>query len=172
MKLTKTKLKDVVIIEPTVFEDSRGFFLETYRSSWLNQNFVQDNHSKSSKGVLRGLHFQTTNPQGKLVRVIQGFIFDVVVDIDRESKTYGQWFGLELSHENKKQLYIPLGYAHGFLVLSDTAEVLYKCTEYYHPESEKCLKWNDPSISIDWNLKGVDPIVSLKDSEGLSLESL
>ena len=172
MEKIKTKLNGVFLIQPQVFKDTRGFFMETYRENWFDQQFVQDNHSKSSQGVLRGLHFQTKNPQGKFVRVLQGSIFDVVVDINKTSPTYKQWFGVELSCENKKQLYVPQGYAHGFLVLSTTTEVAYKCTEYYNPASEKCLLWNDPEINIQWPLKNLKPILSSKDSQGLSFNQL
>ena len=172
MKLIETKLKDVVIIQPKVFEDERGFFMETFRHNWLNETFVQDNHSKSKKGVLRGLHFQTKKPQGKLVRVVQGHIFDVAVDIKPQSPTYKQWVGIELSSANKTQLYIPAGYAHGFFVLSDWAEIIYKCTNYYDPNFEKCLLWNDSSININWNLQGITPILSDKDSQGKTINAL
>lgn len=147
------------IIEPSVHGDSRGFFMETYNKrdmeeAGLNMNFVQDNQSMSTKGVLRGLHFQKQFPQGKLVRVIKGKVFDVAVDIRKGSKTYGKWFGVELSEENKKQFYIPEGFAHGFLVLSDVAEFCYKVTDFYHPNDEGGIAWNDPLIGVDWGVVG------------------
>ncbi len=155
IKVTKTDIEGLCIIEPAVHGDSRGYFMETYNQNdmaeaGLNMVFVQDNQSMSTKGVLRGLHFQKNFPQGKLVRVIKGTVFDVAVDLRKDSKTYGKWFGIELSEENKKQFYIPEGFAHGFLVLSDTAEFLYKCTDFYHPGDEGGLRWNDSDIGIDW----------------------
>ncbi len=155
IKVTKTPLEGVCIIEPTVHGDKRGYFTETYNKKdmsefGLTMEFVQDNQSMSVKGVLRGLHFQKHFPQGKLVRVIKGCVFDVVVDLRRESATYGKWYGLELSAENKKQLYIPEGFAHGFLVLSEQAEFCYKVTDFYHPGDEGGLAWNDPTIGIEW----------------------
>jgi dTDP-4-dehydrorhamnose 3,5-epimerase len=155
MKVTPTRIPDVLLIEPKVFGDDRGFFFESYNqkafreATGLNVNFVQDNHSKSAKNVLRGLHYQIEQPQGKLVRVTHGEVFDAAVDIRKGSKTYGQWVGLILSAENKKQLWIPPGFAHGFLTLSETAEFLYKTTEYYSPEHERCIIWNDANIAID-----------------------
>lgn len=159
-------LEGLIIIEPTVFEDERGFFMETYsdrefRESGLKVSFVQDNHSYSRKGVLRGLHFQKLRPQGKLIRVVRGYIFDVAVDIRNGSPTFGKWYGIELSAKNRKQLYIPPGFAHGFLALSD-AEVLYKVTEYYDPACEGGIIWNDPDVGIKWPLQGT-PILSKKD---------
>ncbi len=155
IKVTRTPLEGVCIIEPTVHGDKRGYFTETYNKKdmsefGLTMEFVQDNQSMSVKGVLRGLHFQKHFPQGKLVRVIKGCVFDVVVDLRRESATYGKWYGLELSAENKKQLYIPEGFAHGFLVLSEQAEFCYKVTDFYHPGDEGGLAWNDPTIGIEW----------------------
>ena len=155
IKVTKAPIKGLFVIEPTVHGDSRGYFMETYnqndmREAGLNMNFVQDNQSMSTKGVLRGLHFQKHFPQGKLVRVIRGEVFDVAVDLRAESETYGQWFGIELSEKNKKQFYISEGFAHGFLVLSDVAEFCYKCTDFYHPGDESGLAWNDPKINITW----------------------
>ncbi|MGL4170961.1 dTDP-4-dehydrorhamnose 3,5-epimerase [Morganella morganii] len=157
MNISKTKIPDVLIIEPKVFGDERGFFYESYNHKKFEQavgkevNFVQDNHSKSTKGVLRGLHFQKAPyAQGKLVRCVVGEVFDVAVDIRENSDTYGQWVGIILSAENKRQLWIPEGFAHGFLVLSETAEFLYKATNYYHPESEGGIIWDDKNISIDW----------------------
>lgn len=148
-------IEGLCVITPTVFGDNRGYFMETYNKkdmedAGLTMNFVQDNQSSSTKGVLRGLHFQKQHPQGKLVRVIKGTVFDVAVDLRKNSATYGKWYGVELSEENKKQFYIPEGFAHGFLVLSDLAEFCYKCTDFYHPEDEGGLAWNDPSIGIQW----------------------
>ena len=168
MKVQKTKLEGVVIIEPKVFGDERGFFLESYHETryreqaGIKETFVQDNHSRSSKGVLRGLHFQKTKPQGKLVRVSQGEVFDVVVDINPLSNTYKQWVGATLSASNHLQLYVPPGYAHGFLVISDTAEFQYKCTDFYDPSDEGCVRWNDPEIGIEWPIEG-EPRLSEKD---------
>lgn len=155
IKVTKCPIEGLYVIEPTVHGDSRGYFMETYnqndmREAGLNMNFVQDNQSMSVKGVLRGLHFQKQYPQGKLVRVISGCVFDVAVDLRKGSETYGKWHGVELTAENKKQFYISEGFAHGFLVLSDTAEFCYKCTDFYHPGDEGGLAWNDPAIGIDW----------------------
>ncbi len=155
IKVTKTPIEGLCIIEPTVHSDDRGYFMETYNQNdmheaGLNMVFVQDNQSRSVKGVLRGLHYQKQYPQGKLVRTIRGAVFDVAVDLRRESETYGDWYGLELSEDNKKQWYIPAGFAHGYLVLSDMAELCYKCTDYYHPEDEAGLAWNDPGIGIVW----------------------
>ena len=160
IKVTKAPIEGLYVIEPTVFGDSRGYFMETYnqndmKEAGLDMVFVQDNQSMSTKGVLRGLHFQKQYPQGKLVRVIQGSVFDVAVDLRADSKTYGQWYGVELTAENKKLFYIPEGFAHGFLVLSDTAEFCYKVTDFYHPNDEGGLAWNDPEIGIEWpQLKG------------------
>ena len=155
IKVTKAPIEGLYIIEPTVHGDSRGYFMETYNQrdmgeAGLNMVFVQDNQSMSTKGVLRGLHFQINHPQGKLVRVIKGRVFDVAVDYRKDSPTYLQWFGVELTEENKKQFYISPGFAHGFLVLSDTAEFCYKCTDFYHPNDEGGIAWNDPSIGIEW----------------------
>lgn len=158
MKVTQTNIADVKIIEPNVFGDERGFFLETFQVDrykelvGIEQPFVQDNHSRSSKGVLRGLHFQKTKPQGKLVRVVKGKVFDVAVDVRKGSPTYGKWEGVILSEENKRQLWIPPGFAHGFVVLSDIADFEYKCTDFYDPKDEGSLMWNDPDIGIDWPL--------------------
>ncbi len=163
IKVTKCPIDGLYIIEPKVHGDSRGYFMETYnqndmREAGLNMVFVQDNQSMSVKGVLRGLHYQINYPQGKLVRVVKGRVFDVAVDLRPGSETYGQWYGLELSEENKKQFYISEGFAHGFLVLSDTAEFCYKCTDFYHPNDEGGLAWNDPEIGIRWpELTGVYP---------------
>ena len=166
---TKTKIKDVILVEPKVFGDSRGFFMESYKKSdfknaGILEDFNQDNHSKSTKGVLRGLHYQLPpKPQAKLVRCTKGKIFDVAIDIRSDSKTFGQWVGYELSEENKRILYIPRGFAHGFAVLSDEAELLYKTSEEFCPELDRGIKWNDPDINIDWNID-FEPLVSEKDS--------
>lgn len=176
MNISKTKIPDVLIIEPKIFGDERGFFYESYNHKKFEQavgkevNFVQDNHSKSTKGVLRGLHFQKAPyAQGKLVRCVVGEVFDVAVDIREKSDTYGQWVGIILSAENKRQLWIPEGFAHGFLVLSETAEFLYKATNYYHPESEGGIIWNDKNISIDWPIENDNIILSQKDMALLSI---
>ena len=169
MKATPTAIADVLVIEPQVFGDERGFFFESYNRrkflevTGVDTEFVQDNHSKSSKGVLRGLHFQTPNPQGKLVRVVAGAVYDVAVDIRPQSPSYGTWVGIELSAENHKQLWIPPGLAHGFLVISESAEFLYKTTDYWHPEHEHCIRWDDPTLAIDWPLNGQTPALSKKD---------
>jgi dTDP-4-dehydrorhamnose 3,5-epimerase len=174
MKVVDTQIPDVKIIEPKVFGDERGFFLETFRDDWFREHcadvtFVQDNHSKSSQGILRGLHYQLEHTQGKLVRVTSGEVFDVVVDMRKTSDTFGQWFGLLLSAENKRQLWLPAGFAHGFYVTSETAEFCYRCTDYYHPKSEVSLSYNDPALGIDWPLvNGQAPSLSVKDAEGLS----
>lgn len=174
--VTKCEIEGLCVIEPTVFKDERGFFMETYnqqdfKEAGLNMEFVQDNQSMSTKGVLRGLHFQKQYPQGKLVRVIRGAVFDVAVDLRKSSKTFGKWFGVELSAENKKQFYIPEGFAHGFLVLSDEAEFVYKCTDFYHPNDEGGLAWNDKEIGVDWPItEDMQLIISEKDQKwkGLS----
>jgi dTDP-4-dehydrorhamnose 3,5-epimerase len=176
MNVIETKLPGVVIIEPKVFGDDRGFFLETYQKQRYSElagitlDFVQDNHSRSSKGVLRGLHFQKTKPQGKLVRVVRGKVFDVAVDINPESDTYGQYEGVILSEDNKRQFWVPPGYAHGFLVLSDVADFEYKCTDYYDPNDEGSLIWNDADVAIDWPLQ--NPTLSEKDASAPSLKQL
>ena len=173
MKYIKTSIPDVVIIEPNVFGDERGFFMETFRvdefsSECCERTFVQDNHSKSSHGILRGLHYQLENTQGKLVRVTSGEVYDVAVDMRKSSPTFGQHVGVVLSAENKKQLWVPEGFAHGFYVMSDSAEFVYKCTDYYAPEHEVSLRWNDPKLGIDWPLKGgVQPSLSEKDKSGV-----
>jgi dTDP-4-dehydrorhamnose 3,5-epimerase len=175
MKVTKTAIEGVMLLEPKVFGDARGFFLESFNSKAFDEvlgqhvEFVQDNHSRSSKGVLRGLHYQIRRPQGKLVRVTSGAVFDVVVDIRKSSTTFGRWVGLELSEEKNNQLWVPPGLAHGFLVLSERADFLYKVTEYYSPEDERSILWNDSAIGIDWPLSGIEPILSAKDSNGRSL---
>ncbi|QRV25173.1 dTDP-4-dehydrorhamnose 3,5-epimerase [Marinomonas foliarum] len=177
MNVIKTNIDDVVIIEPKVFGDERGFFLETFQAerykelAGIDLPFVQDNHSRSGKNVLRGLHFQKTNPQGKLVRVVRGEVFDVAVDIRKDSPTYGLWAGVILSEENKRQFWVPPGLAHGFVVLSDVADFEYKCTDYYDPTDEGCLMWNDPTVGIEWP-EGIEPILSAKDQEGLTLDEL
>lgn len=178
MKATLTAIADVLKIEPRVFGDERGFFYESFNArnfaaaTGLDVNFVQDNHSKSARGVLRGLHFQVQNPQGKLVRVVAGEVFDVAVDIRPHSPTYGQWVGEILSASNRHQLWIPPGLAHGFLVLSESAEFLYKTTDYYAPEFERCLAWDDPGLGIAWPLGDLLPIVSAKDGLGKTLADL
>lgn len=174
--VTPCEIEGLYVIEPTVFKDERGYFVETYNQNdmkevGLDMVFVQDNQSMSTRGVLRGLHFQKQYPQGKLVRVVRGKVFDVAVDLRSDSKTYGKWFGVELSAENMKQFYIPEGFAHGFLVLSDEAEFCYKCTDFYHPGDEGGLLWSDEEIGVDWPLEeGVDLIISEKDQKwkGLS----
>jgi dTDP-4-dehydrorhamnose 3,5-epimerase len=172
--VTPTKISDVLVIEPKVFNDDRGFFFESFnerdffKSTGIKTNFVQDNHSQSSRGVLRGLHYQLEQTQGKLVRVIRGSVFDVAVDLRQSSKTYGAWVGIELSAENKKQLWIPPGFAHGFLTTSGEAEFLYKTTDYWHASSEQCLLWNDPVLNIKWSQLGEPPILNNKDASGLS----
>ena len=174
MKVTPTAIADVLVIEPKVFGDARGFFFESFNqkafneASGLDVNFVQDNHSRSGKGVLRGLHYQIEQPQGKLVRVVRGAVFDVAVDIRKGSSTFGKWVGMELSEDNYKQHWIPAGFAHGFLVTSDSAEFLYKTTDYYAPEHERCIAWNDPAIGIEWPLT-TQPCLSAKDQKGLAL---
>jgi dTDP-4-dehydrorhamnose 3,5-epimerase len=172
MKVTPCAIADVLLIEPRVFGDARGFFYESFNqraftlATGIALPFVQDNHSKSAKGVLRGLHYQVNNPQGKLVRVTAGEVFDVAVDIRPESPTYGQWVGEILSGDNKRQLWVPPGLAHGFVVLSDTAEFLYKTTDYYAPEHERCIAWNDPTLAIVWPDLGEAPKLSAKDAVG------
>lgn len=172
MKATPTAIADVLLMEPRVFGDARGFFYESFNArdfaaaTGLDVNFVQDNHSKSARGVLRGLHYQVQKPQGKLVRVVSGEVFDVVVDIRPQSPTYGQWVGEHLSASNQRQLWIPPGLAHGFLVLSESAEFLYKTTDYYAPEFERCLAWDDADLNIAWPLDGLVPVVSAKDALG------
>jgi len=174
MKVTPTAVPDVLLIEPQVFGDTRGFFLESFnqrafaQATGLNLNFVQDNHSRSQRGVLRGLHYQIEQAQGKLVRVVSGAVFDVAVDIRRDSPSFGRWVGYELSEQNQRQLWIPPGFAHGFLVLSDSADFLYKTTQYYAPAHERCIRWNDGQIAIKWPIEGI-PILSEKDAAGLPL---
>jgi dTDP-4-dehydrorhamnose 3,5-epimerase len=176
MNVIKTKIPEVIIFEPKVFGDERGFFFESFNqqkfleAAGLDIRFVQDNHSKSAKNVLRGLHYQIEQAQGKLVRVTQGEVFDVAVDMRASSPTFGQWVGTHLSSENKRQMWVPPGFAHGFLVLSDTAEFLYKTTDFYAPQFERCLKWDDPVIGIEWPLQDT-PILSVKDQMGLSFQA-
>lgn len=174
MDITPTRIPDVWVLTPKVFGDDRGYFLETFRSSHfkergVQQEFVQDNQSKSGQGILRGLHYQLEFPQGKLVRVLSGEVFDVAVDIRRSSPTFGQWVGELLSADNKKQLWVPPGFAHGFYVTSESAEIAYKCTEYYHPEDDHSLLWNDPGIGIEWPLVTPDPVLSEKDRNASNL---
>ena len=177
MKATETSLKDCYVLEPTVHGDHRGFFLESFNQRTFNEmtkskySFVQDNHSKSAKGVLRGLHYQYQQPQGKLVRTVRGEIFDIAVDARKSSPSFGKWFGISLSEENKKQLWVPPGFAHGFIVLSETAEVLYKTTDYYNPADEKCILWNDAELNIQWPYKDV-PVLSEKDKKGLNFKDV
>lgn len=174
MKVTATAIPEVLIIEPKVLGDERGFFYESFNQRAFNEatglahNFVQDNHSRSSKGVLRGLHYQVQNPQGKLVRVARGSVFDVAVDIRKSSPSFGQWVGVELSEQNHRQLWVPTGFAHGFLVTSDSADFLYKTTDYYAPQFERCIAWDDAAIGIEWPA-GLAPQLSAKDSTGLLL---
>ena len=173
MKITRTRIPEVAVLEPEVFADPRGFFLESYNQKTFEQiglgrNFVQDNHSRSMRNVLRGLHYQLRQPQGKLVRVVSGSVWDVAVDIRRSSPTFGHWVGEELSAENKRMLWIPEGFAHGFIVTSAWADVLYKATDFYAPGGERSLLWNDPQLAIDWPLSG-EPLISQKDQAGLSL---
>ena len=175
MKAIPTAIPEVLIIEPKVFGDARGFFFESFNQKAFQQAtgadvyFVQDNHSRSGKGVLRGLHYQIEQAQGKLVRVVRGAVFDVAVDIRKASATFGQWVGVELSESNQRQLWVPPGFAHGFLTLSDTADFLYKTTDYYAPAHERCIAWNDPALAIDWPLSGGEPLVSAKDATGALL---
>ena len=178
MNVIQTAIPDVLIIEPKVFGDARGFFYESFNGRAFDEavgrhvEFVQDNHSRSSKGVLRGLHYQIQQPQGKLVRVARGAVFDVAVDIRKSSPTFGKWVGVELSEDNHKQLWVPPGFAHGFLVLSEAADFLYKTTDYYAPAHERCIAWDDPNVGIDWTLEeaGISaPILSEKDRKGFAL---
>ena len=175
MRITKTSIPEVLVFEPTVHGDSRGYFMETFRLADFADagdalNFVQDNQSKSSQGTLRGLHYQLNFPQGKLVRVLSGEVFDVAVDIRKNSPTFGQWVGELLSAENHKQLWVPPGFAHGFYVTSESAELSYKCTEYYHPEDDHSLLWNDSSIAIEWPLVSDSPLLSNKDQNAKTLQ--
>ena len=175
MKATPTRIPEVLIIEPKVFGDARGFFYESFnqqafaQATGLDVAFVQDNHSRSAQGVLRGLHYQIQNPQGKLVRCVRGAVFDVAVDIRKGSATLGQGAGVEVSEENHRQLWVPAGFAHGFVVLSESADFLYKTTDYYAPAFERCIAWNDPALGIEWP-SGVTPLLSAKDAAGLALQ--
>jgi len=175
MKVIETAIPGLLILEPKVFGDARGFFMESYNAkafqdaTGLDVNFVQDNHSRSGKGVLRGLHYQIEQAQGKLVRVTRGSVFDAVVDLRKSSPTFGQWAGVELSEENSRQLWIPPGFAHGFLVTSDSADFLYKTTDYYAPQFERSLAWNDPTVGVEWPLAGTAPQLSAKDVAGKPL---
>ena len=175
MKVTPTAIPEVLIIEPKVFGDARGFFYESFNGKAFDEavgrhvEFVQDNHSRSAKGVLRGLHYQIQQPQGKLVRVVRGAVFDVAVDIRRSSPSFGKWVGVELSEDNHRQLWVPEGFAHGFLVLSETAEFLYKTTDYYAPAHERSIKWDDADLAIEWPAIGMDPQLSVKDQAGTGL---
>ncbi|MBX9870520.1 MAG: dTDP-4-dehydrorhamnose 3,5-epimerase [Burkholderiaceae bacterium] len=174
MQATPTAIPEVLLIEPKVFGDARGFFFESYNARafahavGLDVSFVQDNHSRSARGVLRGLHYQLKQPQGKLVRVVRGSVYDVAVDVRRSSPTFGRWVGVELSESNQRQLWVPAGFAHGFLVTSDSADFLYKTTDYYAPEHERCIAWNDLAIGIEWPLDGA-PALSAKDQQGVPL---
>jgi dTDP-4-dehydrorhamnose 3,5-epimerase len=176
MKFTPTKIPDVIVVEPDVFGDNRGFFMETWQAKkfaegGISANFVQDNHSRSNQGTLRGLHYQVSSPQGKLVRVLDGQVFDVAVDLRSKSPTFGQWVGEILSDENKKMLWIPEGFAHGFYVLSKTADFFYKCTDFYNPEWERTLRWDDPDLGIDWPLiNGETPNLAAKDKNASSFK--
>ncbi len=177
MNIITTNLPGVIVIEPKVYVDKRGFFLETFREDVLlqagiNAHFVQDNHTRSSQGVLRGLHYQMTQTQGKLVRVAAGSVFDVVVDVRSGSPTFGQWYGTELNEDNIKMIYVPPGFAHGFVVLSETADFIYKCTDYYHPESEQGIAWDDPDLNIDWSISEIAEKTFLldKDTQNVKLK--
>ena len=174
MNVVRTAIPDVLVLEPRVFPDERGFFLESWNARafraaiGFDVAFVQDNHSRSRRGVLRGLHYQIVQPQGKLVRVVRGRVFDVAVDLRKSSTTFGRWAGVELDADNHRQVFVPPGFAHGFLVLSDAADVLYKTTDYYAPQHERCLIWNEPDVGIDWPVAG-EPVLAAKDREGLRL---
>lgn len=175
MKVVPTALPEVLIIEPKVFGDARGFFFESFNQKLFNEatgtsfQFVQDNHSRSAKGVLRGLHYQIQQPQGKLVRVARGVVFDLVVDIRKSSPNFGKWVGVELSEESQRQLWVPPGFAHGFVVLSESADFLYKTTDYYAPQFERCIAWDDPILNIQWPLHGLEVKLSAKDQQGSAL---
>lgn len=176
MKVIATAIPDVMILEPKVFGDARGFFMESFNEKVFREltgvtlPFVQDNHSRSGRGVLRGLHYQVRQPQGKLVRVVRGAVFDVAVDIRRASPSFGRWVGVELSEDNNRQLWVPPGFAHGFLVLTESADFLYKTTDYYAPEHERCLLWNDPAVGVQWPTVDGAPLLSGKDQAGLTLD--
>ncbi len=172
MRASSAYIRGIIVLEPSVFVDERGFFFESYNKNTfaalgIDASFVQDNHSLSRRGTLRGIHYQVRNPQAKLVRVVSGEVFDVAVDLRRSSPTFGRWFGLNLSASNKLQIYIPKGFGHGFLALSDTAEMLYKASDFYAPEHERCIRWDDPDLAIDWPLDG-ERIISEKDARGQS----
>jgi len=175
MNVLRTPIEGLLVIEPRVFGDDRGFFMESWNQrtfrelTGVQESFVQDNHSRSGRGVLRGLHYQLRQPQGKLVRVVQGEVFDVAVDVRRSSPTFGRWHGVILSESNRRQFWVPAGFAHGFVVLSESADFLYKTTDYYAPEHERSIAWNDPAVGIDWPLGGIEPKLSAKDQAGLSL---
>jgi len=174
MEITATENPDLLLLTPKMHGDDRGYFMETFRQSWFEEqglgvSFVQDNQSKSVQGTLRGLHYQLDNPQGKLLRVLSGEVFDVAVDLRRASSHFGRWVGVVLSAENRKQFWIPPGFAHGFYVTSESAEISYKCTEYYHPEDEHCLLWNDPELAIHWPLVDPNPLLSAKDTGAKTL---
>lgn len=175
MKVTPTSIPEVLVVEPKVFGDARGFFVESFNQKAFDEavgrhvDFVQDNHSRSAIGVLRGLHYQIQKAQGKLVRVVRGAVFDVAVDMRRSSQTFGQWVGVELSEENHKQLWVPEGFAHGFLVVSQAADFLYKTTEYYSPAHERAVRWNDRDINVEWPMIGASPVLSDKDRKAASL---
>lgn len=173
MNVVRTNIPDVCIVEPRVFGDARGFFMEswnarTLRDAGVDATFVQDNHSRSRRGVLRGLHYQVEHAQGKLVRVVSGEVFDVAVDLRKRSPTFGRWVGVTLSEDNKRMLWVPAGFAHGFLVRSESADFLYKTTDYYHPQHERTLLWNDPAVGIEWPLDG-EPLLAAKDAAGAKL---
>ena len=176
MNALPTPIEGLLVLEPKVFGDERGFFMESYNQRMFREltgtapDFVQDNHSRSARGVLRGLHYQLQQPQGKLVRVTSGVVFDVAVDLRRASSTFGRWHGVELSGENKRQFWVPAGFAHGFVVLSESADFLYKTTDFYAPQHERCIAWNDPTLAIDWHLGGIEPTLSAKDLAGLRFE--
>ncbi len=175
MKVTETEIPEVLVIEPAVFGDERGFFFEAYHRAkvaeiaGISAEFVQDNHSRSARGVLRGLHYQLPRPQGKLVRVVAGAVWDVAVDIRASSPTFTRWVGLELSATNKRQLWVPPGFAHGFVALEDGSEVLYKVTDYYDAEADRSIRWDDPAIGVTWPLEGIDPVLSAKDGAAPAL---
>ena len=177
MNVLSTTMPDVLIIEPTVFRDNRGLFYENYNQdefkekTGLNINFVQDNYSRSKKNVLRGMHYQIKQPQGKLVSVLRGEVFDVIIDLRSESSSFGKWFGVILSDENNRQLWIPPGFAHGFLVISESADFFYKTTDYYAPQYERCIRWDDQDIAIEWPIKGIKPILTQKDADGIMLKN-
>jgi dTDP-4-dehydrorhamnose 3,5-epimerase len=172
VKVIPSAIADVIMLEPLVFGDARGFFMESYNRRRFTEltgadvDFVQDNHSRSARGVLRGLHYQIRQPQGKLVRVAQGAVFDVAVDLRRQSPYFGRWVGAVLSADNQRQMWVPPGFAHGFLVLSETADFLYKTTDYYAPEHERCIAWNDPVLAVAWPLEGLEPRLSARDMQG------